>query len=74
LPSLKLEQPQLMRLRLVSGFCGDSIQQIHSFLASGVMSFQVSNAFGWSRRASSRFIGRSWTTPPGMLVSSLIKG
>lgn len=45
-PSLRLEQPQLMRLRLVSGFFGDSIQQIHSLRASGVMSCQVASASG----------------------------
>jgi len=37
-----------MRLRRVSGFFGDSIQQIHSFLASGVISSQAINASGLS--------------------------
>ena len=33
-----------MRLRLVSGFLADSIQQIHSLRASGVISSQVDSA------------------------------
>ena len=35
-----------MRLRRVSNFLADSIQQIHSLRASGVISSQVSRAFG----------------------------
>jgi len=45
-PSLRFEQPQSIRLRLVSCFFADSIQQIHSFRASGVMSLQVASASG----------------------------
>jgi hypothetical protein len=53
-------------LRLVSGFFADSIQQIHSFRARGVMSIQVARAAGSSFSASFKSSGSAWTTPPGM--------
>ena len=61
-----------MRLRLVSDFFADSIQQIHSLRASGVMSSQVAKASGSRSSASPRSLGRLWTAPPGMLFSSVI--
>jgi hypothetical protein len=63
-----------MRLRLVSGFLADSIQQIHSLRASGVISPHVTSASESSFSASSRSSGRSWATPPGMLLLSVIRG
>jgi hypothetical protein len=42
----------------------DSIQQIHSFRASGVMSSHVANALALEVSAFFRSAGRSWTTPP----------
>jgi hypothetical protein len=42
----------------------DSIQQIHSFRASGVMSSHVANALALEVSAFFRSVGRSWTTPP----------
>jgi hypothetical protein len=59
-----LEQPQTIRCALVSGFFADSIQQIHSFRASGVMSSHVANALALAVSAFFRSAGRSWTTPP----------
>lgn len=72
-PSVRLEQPHSIRLRLVSGFFADSIQQIHSLRASGVISPQVARAPGWTCNASSKSPGRSWTTPPGMPRSPAIR-
>jgi len=63
-PSLRLEQPHTIRRVLVSAFLADSIQQIHSLRARGVMSSQVSNAFASEISALFRSAGRSWTTPP----------
>src|SRR5665809_77805 len=60
----ELEQPHSMRRVLVSAFLADSIQQIHSLRASGVMSSHVSNALASKIRAFFRSAGRSWTTPP----------
>ena len=73
-PSRRLEQPQLTRLRLVSNFLADWIQQIHSLRAKGVISFQVASAWGSSFSAPLNSSGRSWTTPPGMFFSSVISG
>jgi hypothetical protein len=42
----------------------DSIQQIHSFRAIGVMSSHVANALALEVSAFFRSAGRSWTTPP----------
>jgi len=53
-----------MRRVLVSAFLADSIQQIHSLRASGVMSSHVANAFASEASAFFRSAGRSWTTPP----------
>jgi len=52
----------------------DWIQQIHSFRASAVMSCHVASAAGSFLNASSRSPGRSWTTPPGMLLSPVTGG
>jgi hypothetical protein len=62
-PSLRLERPHSIRRVLVFGFLADSIQQIHSFRASGVMSSHVSNALASEVSAFFRSAGRSWTTP-----------
>jgi hypothetical protein len=43
-PSLRLEQPHSTRRLLVSGFLADSIQDIHSLRASGVISSHAANA------------------------------
>ena len=64
-PSARFEQPQSMRLRLVSGFFADSIQQIHSLRASGLISSQVASASGRSFSASCRSPGSSWNDAPG---------
>ena len=63
-PSLRLEQPHSIRRVLVSAFLADSIQQIHSLRARGVMSSHVSSAFTSEVSAFFRSAGRSWTTPP----------
>src|SRR6476660_2173061 len=63
-PSLSLEQPHSIRRVLVSAFFADSIQQIHSLRARGVMSFHVANAFASEISALFRSNGMSWTTPP----------
>src|SRR6202000_1472697 len=42
-------------------------QQIHSFLASGVMSSQAASALVSERKAVRRSSGRSWTTPAEMV-------
>jgi len=58
-----LEQPHSIRRLLVSAFFADSIQQIHSFRASGVMSSQVANAVASEISAFSKSAGNSCTTP-----------
>src|SRR5215475_11157193 len=63
-PSLRLEQPHSIRRVLVSAFFADSIQQIHSLRARGLMSSHVSNAFASEVSAFFRSAGRSWTVPP----------
>ena len=63
-PSLRLEQPHSIRRVLVSAFLANSIQQIHSLRARGVMSSHVSKAFASEVSAIFRSAGRSWTTPP----------
>ena len=68
-PSLRLEQPHSIRRVLVSAFLADSIQQIHSLRARGVMSSHVSNAFASEVSAFFRSAGRSWTTPPEISFS-----
>jgi hypothetical protein len=75
-PSLRLEQPHSIRRVLVSAFLADSIQQIHSLRARGVMSSHVANAFALETSALFRSAGRSWTTPPEisfLLRASLMK-
>jgi hypothetical protein len=54
-----------MRRFRVSSCLADVIQQIHSFRASGVMSFQVASAFTWERRACSMSLESLWTVPEG---------
>ena len=68
-PSLRLEQPHSIRRVLVSAFLADSIQQIHSLRARGVMSSHVSKAFGSEVSAFFRSAGSSWTTPPEISFS-----
>jgi hypothetical protein len=68
-PSLRLEQPHLIRRLLVSGFLAESIQQIHSFRASGVTFSHASNALASEASAFFRSAGRSWTTPPEISFS-----
>ena len=72
-PSLRLSQPQSIRLRLVSGFFADSIQQTHSLRASGVMSIHAASAFGQAFSDSSKSQGRAWTTPPGRAASPAVR-
>jgi hypothetical protein len=66
---LRLEQPHSIRRVLVSAPFADSIQQIHSLRARGVMSSHVSNAFASEVSALFRSAGRSWTTPPEISFS-----
>src|SRR5579862_3373049 len=62
-PSLRLEQHHPIRRLLVSAFLADSIQQIHSLRASGVMASQVANAGGFALSVLFKSAGISCTTP-----------
>jgi len=54
----------MRRFRVV--FCfASSTQQMNSFRARGVMSYQASSAAGFATRVSRRSPGNLWTTPPG---------
>lgn len=53
-----------MRLLRVSIFLADSIQQIHSLRAKGVMSSQVASAALSEVNALHKSAGSLWTTPP----------
>lgn len=53
-----------MRLLRVSIFLADSIQQIHSLRAKGVMSSQVASAALSEVNALRKSAGSLWTTPP----------
>jgi uncharacterized PurR-regulated membrane protein YhhQ (DUF165 family) len=53
-----------MRFALVSVFAGEVTQQIHSFLASGVMSSQSSDTFLFEIIAFLKSRGRACTVPP----------
>jgi hypothetical protein len=63
-PSLRLEQPHLIRWLLVAAFFADSIQHIHSLRASGVISSHVASACGSDVRACFKSAGSWCTTPP----------
>src|SRR3984957_15722718 len=63
-PSLKLEQPHSIRRLRVSAFLADSIQQIHSLRASGVISSHAVKACGSHPSAFFKSAGSSCTTPP----------
>jgi hypothetical protein len=63
LPSLRLSQPHSIRRLLLSAFFADSIQQIHSLRASGVMSSHAASTCGSDRRASRKSAGTLCTTP-----------
>jgi hypothetical protein len=52
-----------MRRALVSGFFADSIQQIHSLRASGVMSSHAVKALGLDVSALFKSAGSACTTP-----------
>jgi hypothetical protein len=67
-PSLRLEQPHSIRRLLVSAFLADSIQQIHSLRAKGVMSSHAVNACGEYVSAFFKSAGTSCTTPPEIFV------
>jgi hypothetical protein len=56
-PSAKFERPHSRRLRRVSSFFAEVIQQIHSLRASGVMSCHVASAFGSPLSAASSSSG-----------------
>jgi hypothetical protein len=62
-PSLRLAQPHSIRRLLVSAFLADSIQQIHSLRASGVMSSHAVNACGSDVSVFLKSAGTSCTTP-----------
>ena len=57
-PAARLSPAHLMRWVRVSIFFADSIQQIHSLRASGVMSCHVARDFGSRRRSFLRSTGR----------------
>ena len=69
MPSLSSVTVLLTWSFLVSGFLTIVTQQIHSFLASGVMSSHAASALESAIRASSVSAGKSWTTPPGIFLA-----
>src|SRR5450755_3171195 len=62
-PSLRIEQPHSIQRLLVSAFLADSIQDIHSLRASGVISSHAVNACGSDVSAFFKSAGTSCTTP-----------
>ena len=56
---------------LVSSLLTIVTQQIHSFLASGVMSSQAASALVSERKAFRRSSGKSWTTPAEMVFGAM---
>ena len=73
-PAADAARPRRSNSRISgSAFFAELIQQIHSFLASGVMSCHVANAAESRAKASLRSSGSSWTTPPEMLWSSIMR-
>ena len=63
IPSLSSEHTLSTCCRLVSSFLTETVQQIHSLRASGVMSSQAANAFSSDASAILRSAGRLCTTP-----------
>jgi hypothetical protein len=64
IPSLSSEHTLSTCCRLVSSFFTETVQQIHSLRASGVMSSHAASAFASDASAFRRSAGRSCTTPP----------
>jgi len=64
-PSSSSSQVRRMRRSRVNSCLASSTQQMNSFRARGVMSFQASSAVGLAISALRRSAGRLCTTPPG---------
>jgi hypothetical protein len=73
LPSLRLEQPHSIRRLRVSDFFADSIQQIHSLRASGVMLSHAVNALESVASARLRSAGISCTTPAEIRLRATVR-
>ncbi len=73
MPPPSLEIAFAMRIPRVSAFFPEVTQQIHSFRASGVMSFQVSFASGEALSALCKSAGTLWTTPFLLIVCIYFK-
>ena len=65
MPSSSSSLVRRMRRSLVSCFFASSTQQMNSFRASGVMSFQAASAASLPVNSPRRSAGSLWTTPPG---------
>src|SRR3989344_9646183 len=63
MPSMSSVRTRCMCSLLVSDFLTDITQQIHSFLASGVMSSHAVNAFLSEVREARKSAGSLWTVP-----------
>jgi len=61
-----------MRRSRVSMSLASSTQQIHSFLARGVMSFQATSAVALEVSAFFRSAGSLCTVPPGILIKFIV--
>ena len=63
MPPLSFDRPLAMRMFLVSAFLPEMTQQIHSFLASGMMSFHTLRAAGVALSARFKSSGILCTVP-----------
>jgi hypothetical protein len=68
MPPLSFERPFFIRMSLVSAFFPDVTQQIHSFLASGVISSHTFRAEGVARSAARQSAGNACMVPPATFV------
>ena len=68
IPSFNSEQTLFIWFSLVSSCFTDTVQQIHSFRASGVISSHFARAFGSEVSAFRRSTGRLCTVPDEILI------
>jgi len=71
IPSSNSERTLATCWLLVSSFFGDITQQIHSFLASGVMSSHAAMALREFMRTFLRSCGKLCTVPPEIFIFSM---
>lgn len=71
IPLRILSRPTSIRRFLVSSFFADVTQQIHSFLASGVMSAQRRFTVPSDSMALRKSDGSAWTVPPEIALAAM---